>query len=58
MSWGYRKRVKIAPGLRLNISRRSVGLSAGKKGVSVSANSRGRRSLWLGLGGFFFRRKL
>jgi hypothetical protein len=58
MSWGYRKRVKLLPGINLNIGRRGVGVSGGKRGARVSANSRGGRSLSLGLKGLFWRKKL
>jgi hypothetical protein len=58
MSWGYRKRVKLLPGINLNLGRRGVGVSGGKRGARVSANSRGQRSLSLGLKGLFWRRKL
>lgn len=34
MGLRFRKSVKIAPGVRLNISKKSVGISAGVKGVS------------------------
>ena len=57
-SWSYRKRVKLAPGLTLNIGKRSFGLSAGPRGAKVSANTRGQRFLSLGRLGFLFRRKL
>lgn len=58
VSFGFRKSVKIAPGLRLNLSKRSVGVSAGPRGIKASANTRGRRGLFVGLFGFFFRRRL
>ena len=58
MSWGYRKRIKLLPGIKLNIGRRGVGVSGGKRGARVSANSRGRRSLSLGWKGLFWRKKL
>jgi hypothetical protein len=58
MSWGYRKRVRLLPGLDLNIGKRSLGVSAGKRGARVSASSSGRRSLSLGLKGLFWRKKL
>ena len=57
-SWGFHKRVRLAPGLSLNIGKRSLGLSAGPRGAKVSANTRGRRRLSLGLKGLFFRRGL
>lgn len=47
MSWGFKKRIKLAPGLTLNIGKKSVsarignrvaGVTAGTKGARVSAN--------------------
>ena len=58
MAWRYRKRVKLAPGLRLNINKRSLGLSAGRRGARVSANTRGQSFLSLATKGLFWRRKL
>jgi Protein of unknown function (DUF4236) len=58
VGWGYRKRVKLLPGVSLNLGRRGVGISAGKRGARVSANARGRRSVSLGWKGFFWRRKV
>ena len=37
------RRVKIAPGLTLNISKRGLGLSAGPRGAKVSIGPRGAR---------------
>ena len=47
----FRRSVKIAPGLRLNINKRSVGLSAGPRGARYSINSSGRRTRSVGLPG-------
>jgi hypothetical protein len=58
MAWGFRKSVKLAPGLRLNVGKRSAGLSVGRRGLRVSASTRGRRSLSASLRGLFWRRKL
>ena len=58
MAWGYRRRRKIAPGLRLNIGKRSIGLSAGPRGAKLSVNSRRKPSLYLSALGFFFRKRL
>lgn len=58
MGWGYRKRVKLLPGINLNIGKRGVGVSGGRRGARVSASPSGRRSLSLALKGFFWRRKL
>ncbi|KMY49608.1 DUF4236 domain-containing protein [Peribacillus loiseleuriae] len=43
MGLGFRKSFKIAPGVRLNVSNRGVGMSAGVKGLRYSVNSRGQR---------------
>ncbi|PGZ93952.1 MULTISPECIES: DUF4236 domain-containing protein [unclassified Bacillus (in: firmicutes)] len=44
MGFGFRKSIKIAPGVRLNVGSKSIGMSAGVKGFRYSVNSRtGRR---------------
>jgi hypothetical protein len=58
VSWGFRKRVKLGPGVSLNIGKLSVGLSGGPRGARVSANSRGRRALSLSWKGLFWRKRL
>lgn len=58
MGFGYRKRIKIVPGLRLNLSKRGAGLSAGRRGVSVSRSATGRRQLSLGWKGLFWRKRI
>ena len=58
MSWGFRRSRRIAPGLRLNVSKRGLGVSAGPKHAKVSANTRGRKSLNVSALGFFFRKRL
>jgi hypothetical protein len=58
MAFGFRKSFKVAPGLRLNVSRRSVGISAGRRGATVSASSSGRRRASLGWRGLFWRKQL
>src|SRR5205809_5661782 len=40
-----RKSMKIAPGVRLNVSKRGVGASVGAGGVRYSAHSSGRRTV-------------
>jgi tetratricopeptide (TPR) repeat protein len=39
-----RKSIKVAPGVRLNVSKRGVGMSAGAGGVRYSVHSTGRRT--------------
>lgn len=58
MSFGFRKRKKIAPGLFLNVSKRGLGVSAGRRGASVSRSASGRRQLSLGWRGLFWRKRL
>jgi hypothetical protein len=58
MSWGYRRSKRIMRGVRLNVGRRGVGVSVGPRRAKLSANTRGRRSLYLSLLGFFFRKRV
>ncbi|WP_218028829.1 DUF4236 domain-containing protein [Microbacterium saccharophilum] len=46
-----RKSIKIVPGVRLNVSAKSVGISAGVKGARISANSSGRVTRTVGVPG-------
>lgn len=41
MGFTYRKSKNIGGGTRLNVGKKSVGLSAGTKGARISVNSRG-----------------
>jgi hypothetical protein len=58
MGWFFRKSKKIAPGVRLNVSKRGLGLSAGVRGARVSANTQGDRYVSGGRGGLYFRKRL
>jgi hypothetical protein len=51
MGWRFRRSLKIAPGLRLNIGKRSAGLSVGPRGAKVSINTRGEVRRTAGLPG-------
>lgn len=42
MGFRFRKSFKVAPGIKLNVSKKSVGISMGTKGARVSVNSSGR----------------
>jgi predicted negative regulator of RcsB-dependent stress response len=46
-----RRSIKVAPGVRLNVSAKSVGLSAGVRGARVSVNSKGRVTRTVGVPG-------
>jgi hypothetical protein len=41
MGWSFRRSIKILPGLRLNLSKRGVGISAGVRGAHASTGPRG-----------------
>lgn len=58
MSIGFRKSFKLAPGVRVNLSRRSVGVSAGPRGAKVSANTRREKRASLGMFGFRWLKRL
>lgn len=51
MGFRYRKSIKLGKGVRLNISKNSIGLSAGVKGARVSVNSKGRKTTTLSIPG-------
>jgi hypothetical protein len=36
MGWGFSKRIKLLPGLTLNVSKSGVSLTIGGKGLSVN----------------------
>jgi hypothetical protein len=40
MGWRFRRSFKLAPGVRLNVGKRSAGVSVGPRGAKVSANTR------------------
>ncbi len=44
MAFRFQRRIKIAPGLTLNLSKSGLGLSAGVRGARVSVGSRGTHS--------------
>ena len=51
MAFRFRRTLKIAPGLRLNFNKNSVGLSIGPRGAKYTINSSGRRTASVGLPG-------
>lgn len=51
MGFRARRSIKIVPGVRLNISAKSIGVSAGVKGARVSVNSSGRVTRTVGIPG-------
>ena len=51
MGLRFQRRVKILPGLRLNLSRSGVGFSVGGRGAHVGITARGQRYASVGLPG-------
>ena len=41
MGWRFQKRIRIAPGVRLNVSRAGISTTIGPKGLSVNTGGRG-----------------
>lgn len=51
MEFRFRKSVKIAPGVRLNLNRKSASISLGGKGAHYTVSSTGRKTATVGLPG-------
>lgn len=51
MGLRFRKSIKIGGGAKLNINKKSVGMSVGGKGARYSVNSSGRRTKSVGIPG-------
>nr|WP_243686563.1 DUF4236 domain-containing protein [Clostridioides difficile] len=51
MGFNFRKSINLGGGLKLNLGKKSVGISAGVKGARVSVNSKGRKSATLSIPG-------
>lgn len=51
MGLKFRKSIKIAPGVRMNFSSKSTGISVGGKGYRYTVNSSGRRTASVGIPG-------
>lgn len=48
MGMRFRKSFKIAPGVKFNVNKKSVGMTFGSKGVHYTVNSSGRRTTSVG----------
>lgn len=44
MAWRFQKRIKILPGLSINLSKRGASVSAGPRGAKLNLGRRGLRS--------------
>ena len=51
MGMRFRKSFKIAPGVKFNVNKKSVGMTFGGKGVHYTVNSSGRRTTSVGVPG-------
>lgn len=51
MAIRFKKSVKIMPGVKLNVSKSGIGVSAGVKGARISVNSKGRVTRTTGIPG-------
>lgn len=51
MGLRFRKSIKVAPGVRVNVGKKSVGVSVGTKGARASINSSGRKTTSVGIPG-------
>jgi hypothetical protein len=51
MGMRFRKIVKLAPGVKLNLNAKSVSVTGGLRGAHVTVNSKGQRTLSAGLPG-------
>ena len=57
MGWSFRKSFKVAPGIRLNLSKGGVGISGGVKGFRVGVGPRGT-NVSAGRDGLYYRKQL
>lgn len=51
MGFRFRRSIKIAPGIRLNVNKKSTGLTIGPGGAKYTLNTRGRKRMMVGLPG-------
>jgi hypothetical protein len=51
----FRKSIRLAPGVRMTLSRRGASVSAGPRGAKASVNTSGRRGVSLSALGFLWR---
>jgi uncharacterized protein DUF4236 len=58
VGWSFRKSLKIAPGVRVNFSKRGASVSGGPKGAKLSVNTRSEKRASVGRFGTFWRKKL
>ena len=57
MPFYIKKSIRVAPGVRVNVSKSGLGLSAGVKGARISVGSRGTQ-INAGRDGIYYRKQL
>jgi hypothetical protein len=58
VAFGFRKSFKVAPGVRMTLSKRGASVSGGPRGAKLSVNTRREKRASLGWLGTFWRRRL
>ena len=51
MAMRFRRSVKVAPGVKVNLSKKNVGVTVGTEGAHYSVNSSGRKTTTVGVPG-------
>lgn len=51
MALNFRRSIKVAPGVRISLSKKGLGLSAGARGARISQSATGRTTLSTGIPG-------
>lgn len=51
MAMRFRRSVKVAPGVKVNLNKKSMGVTVGTKGAHYSVNSSGRKTTSVGIPG-------
>ena len=51
MGLRFRKSFKVAPGVKINVGKKSAGVSIGGKGAHISTNTSGRKTTTVGIPG-------
>lgn len=51
MGWGFRRSIKVAPGVRLNLGKKSASIRIGRRGAGVTKSTTGRTTVSAGLPG-------
>jgi hypothetical protein len=58
VAFGFRKSFKVAPGVRMTLSKRGGSVSAGPRGAKASINSRREKRASLSFLGAFWRKRV